>query len=256
VALGVAGAGAGRAPQEQERAAPQPARTAEPAPRRERAPQPAPEKKAESRLDEVLRAWARAADARRSVAYQFTLTELDRILKRQKVSRGQAFVQTPDRLRVEVLDKGRLNFIVVLTGKAIHLFDFQQKTERIFSRSRDPFLGAATKPRDILNVLFGGLPVRDLPAFGVRLVKEDQWYAYLELRPRTPGERAEWKQMRIVLLKDGWWLRQVWLRQPNDNEMTFDFERARVVDNPPITPEAVRRRLPPGWKRTRVPAAP
>jgi hypothetical protein len=223
---------------------------------------PAPEKKSESRLDEVLRQWARAADARRSVSCRFTLTELDRTFEERKVSKAQALVQPPDRLRVDVLHKGRPSFILVLTGKAIHVFNFASRVEAIYPRPKDgTFLGAQTRRRTFREKLNGlvrgecyqqqlawliaGLPVRDLPArFDVQLVKEDQWYAYLQLRPRRSKEREDVQRMRVVLNKDGWWVRQIWLLRPNDNETTFDFEQARVVDKPPITAEAIRRHLP------------
>src|SRR5207248_3730515 len=101
--------------------------------------------------------------------------------------------------------------------------------------------------------LFAGLPVRDLPkTFRLRLAKEDRYYVYLDLRPRSSEHRADIKRMRVVLARDGYWGRQLWLEHGNGNEVTLDFERPDTDPRPPITPESIREGLPKGWKRFKI----
>ena len=64
--------------------------------------------------------------------------------------------------------------------------------------------------------------------------------------------RLHLKRMRVVLSRDGYWGRQLWLEHGNGNEVTLDFERPDTDPRPPITPESIREGLPKGWKRFNV----
>jgi outer membrane lipoprotein-sorting protein len=279
--LGVAGSavtrpspGAAPAPADAAVAPPAPAPTREPTSRREEPPRRAPaakeKAKPETRLEEVLRAWARANQKLRSARYQFTVTETDKVFKKQVVSEAQALLRKPDLLRIDLRAKGKPTETILLADKEVRWYDFARRTEYIYGEPPErQFLGPDREIRSWWELLeralsrrdaffawdywvITGFPVRELrPRFDVRLAKEDQWYVYLELAPTRAGDRASFRRMRVVLLRDSYRVRQIWLRHANGNETTYDFLRVEVDPRPPLTREALRVSRPKRWETVR-----
>ena len=89
-------------------------------------------------------------------------------------------------------------------------------------------------------------------SFHCKLAKEDQWYLYIELTPRTPEIKTILQRARLVLMKQTHLPRQLWWEQPNGNEITWDIPKIEV--NVPLQREEfIKPRIPQGWKLERVP---
>jgi outer membrane lipoprotein-sorting protein len=241
--------------------------------RRPRPQEPALEResKPEARLEAVLRGWAKASDAVREAHFTFTQTTKDKTFERTEVRRGEVFFKLPGLIRVNVADdKGRPTDVYLLAGRDLHLFDYKTRTERIIRLGGE--FGPPEKPDKYPKTFPGrlggqvleqaswpilGLPVRQLRSrFDVRLAKEDQFYSYLDLTPRAPADKAELQRARVVLNRDGLWVRQFWVEQPTGCEVTWDFEKFDPHPDPPITRELILKglkNLPPGWKRLDAP---
>ena len=74
---------------------------------------------------------------------------------------------------------------------------------------------------------------------------------------RKEEGKAEFQRARVVLNRDGPWVRQFWVEQFTGCEVTWDFEKFDARPDPPITRELILKglkNLPPGWKRLDAPA--
>jgi hypothetical protein len=233
---------------------------------------PKEEKKAETPLENVLRKWAEADENVREMHVRFTKTTTDRTFDQKIVIKGQASIKKPDLGRVDLRDKdGRMETIWVLESKRLHSFDFGEKTERIMPfpietrplrednelRILHPatFLGISlTEIQEQFRWSVFGPQARDIsPRFNVRLAKEDKWYLYLDITPRNREKNSWFYRGRVVLNRDGYHVRQLWLERANGDEVCTDYLDIRTNPHPPITRESILKGLPKGWKRLAPP---
>jgi RNA polymerase sigma factor (sigma-70 family) len=253
---GIAGASAlrGGAGEECQTQAPLPraVAAAAPAPLAEAPPRKKPVQ--DPRLEATLDKWAKAADAIKSGQSRFKQTMHDKAFNEQTRAVGTVQFAKPHLMRLDRREEKEVT-ILLITERTVHLFKPRERTELIFSRKPTELpvfgkLGAKVFRSFLQGMtwLYVGPPVRELRRdFRVRLVKEDRWYAYLEIRPRRQEDSKDFTWMRIVLMRDGYWVRQVWAEHPNGNEVTTDFDRPDT--RAPVTETSIRRGLPRGWKK-------
>ncbi len=238
---------------------------------------PEAQRRPEGRLEAVLHEWAKATESVRETRYKFRLSARDKTFERTTVRRGKVFFRKPDLLRVELTDeKGKPSETWLVADRALHRLDYERRTHTIYPLSRafhfhfpqkpagrpNAFTGWFEQPLQRASWLFVGLPVRHLLEpqlddlrFDVRLAKEDQYYSYIDLGPKTPADKTLFERARVVLNRDGFWVRQLWFEQPGGNEVTVDYERPDPDLDLPITRERLLKDvqdLPPGWKRQDV----
>lgn len=76
---------------------------------------------------------------------------------------------------------------------------------------------------------------------------EDQNYYYLMIRPRNPRDRADFTIARLALRKDNFMPAQLWFKEPNSDEHTWDIPKIQInvqIDRK----EFMAPDVPPGWK--------
>jgi TIGR03009 family protein len=87
----------------------------------------------------------------------------------------------------------------------------------------------------------------------------NKYYHYLQILPRTPADKADFTEARLVLTTSDFLPRQVWYHQPNGNEVTWDFEKLKKNQEATIAPQtfAPPQQLPKDWRVERMqPAGP
>jgi TIGR03009 family protein len=82
----------------------------------------------------------------------------------------------------------------------------------------------------------------------------DKWYYYVKVEPIALADKAEFSEARLTLWANSYLPRQLWFKQPNANEVTWDFPR--IVNGADIrVTEFEKPALPAGgWQYYRVPA--
>ncbi len=94
--------------------------------------------------------------------------------------------------------------------------------------------------------LFFAMPPADAKnRFNWKLVKEDKWYIYLEATPRAKKDLSDFQAARLVLLKDSFLPRQVWLQQSGTG-VTWDLVRLDTTAN--LKKEDFVVDIPNGWR--------
>jgi TIGR03009 family protein len=110
-------------------------------------------------------------------------------------------------------------------------------------------------PDNVLAFVFG-MKVEDAKKhYEMTLTREDEWYYYVGVKPRTREDRADFVQAEIVLSKKTFLPRQLWFKSANESETTWDIPR--IDAKSPIKREVFDApRTPAGWKLVPVKAGP
>jgi hypothetical protein len=139
----------------------------------------------------------------------------------------------------------------ICTGPLLYVYNPQNKEVRVHELP-PPAPGGMGSDDSFLSFMFGMKAAEAKRRYDMRLVKEDQWYIYLEVTPKLPADKADFQRARLVLLASNFMPRQLWFEQPTGNEVTWDIPRVdpnirldRTTFNPP--------QPPPGWNQVRVP---
>src|SRR5262249_50785153 len=88
--------------------------------------------------------------------------------------------------------------------------------------------------------------------YELRLAKEDKYWVYVDIQPRSARDRADFQRARIVLSRETFLPRQLWFEHPNGNEVLWDIPRIQTGANVNRA-DFEEPRLPTGWRLSRVP---
>jgi TIGR03009 family protein len=138
----------------------------------------------------------------------------------------------------------------ICTGTHLYQFLPQQKEIRVYQLP--PPKQGQVGDDSFLSFLFGMKAEEAKRRYELKLVKEDQYYIYVEILPRLPQDKADFARARLVLNKDSFLPRQLWFEQANGDEVTWDLPRVQSgvqLDRK----EFVAPQPPQGWKLVQPP---
>ena len=219
---------------------------------------------AESRLDVVLREWAKASEAVQESHFTVQVTDYDSTVGEARHSRLEVFVKKPDLIRIDARkEDGSLDSSFVYKKGVIHDFRPSDREEIMYSLPSDFGFPAQPEryPEDWMSRLKGGglehyswiavgPPVWNLKErFNVRLTKEDDYWVCLELKPRQQQDHDSIKHMQVVLEKKTFRVRRLWIESPNFSQQTFDFQKPNGGSEEGVTPEIILKGLPEDYKK-------
>jgi TIGR03009 family protein len=221
---------------------------------------------ADARLDEVLREWAKASDAVKEAHFKIRVTQRDTTTEKTSTSSVEVFVRKPDLMRLDHKnEKGDRDWIVY-KERIVRWLTSADKADRSYPLSEhfgfpehperypdDFFSRMGGGILEQISWLAFGLPVRDLKMrFDLRLSKEDDNYLYIEIKPRNNKDCADFEQMRVVLNRKTYQVRQIW-KDDAVRETTYDYERPNEDSAKPITPDSILKGLPHDYKKVSLP---
>ena len=236
-------------------------------------PEPPKKEKEEAPLETILRKWAEADEKTQQMHVRFTRTDTNRVYETSTITKGRASIKKPDLWRIDLLEKeGQIRNVFLLVDKRLHLFDAETKTERIFDAPEDPKDDHVKEiqfdpplPVSIWNCpeqmrwLSFGPQAREMDSrYKLGLSKRNQWYIYLDIEPRGKRRPSGWLERllelqfergRIVLDRNTYQVRQVWLEYANQDTVLVDFLERQTNPKETITRESVLEEMLQGWKR-------
>lgn len=193
--------------------------------------------------------------ALQALAAECKRTEKNKTFQTVDVYKGVARFLRPNMASLEMEREDKPGVPVekfICSGTFIYQFLFQQKEVRVHELPK-PKQGQIADD-GFLAFLFGMKAAEARERYDLRLVKEDQWYVYVEILPRTNADKAEFQKARLVLNKDNYLPRQFWFEQPNGDEVTWDIG-PHVDTNPKLNRRDFEPTTPQGWKMVTVPRA-
>lgn len=209
-----------------------------------------------ARLDALLLQWEQKMKNVDTLAAELTRTTLDKTYGKGETFTGAAKYMKPNLAALEMLKKDNPQVYekYLCTGTFLYEYAPQTKLLRVHELP-PPRPGVNVSDDNFLSFLFGMKAEEAKKRYDMRLVKEDQYYIYIEVLPRNPADKADFQKARLILNQSNFLPRQVWFEQPNGNEITWDIPKLasgadakvqRSDFNAPTT-------APPGWNMVKVP---
>jgi TIGR03009 family protein len=205
-------------------------------------------------LDRYLLRWEQEMQKVRTLAAQLTLKEKDKTFETTKVYSGVAQYMKqgtgPSALNLAVLEMkqdGRPDVTKKFVCTGTYLYAFEPSVKELRAYELPTPKAGQVADDNFLAFLFGMSRDQAKRRYVLKLFKEDKYYIYVDVEPRSSQDRAEFQRARLVLNRDTFLPRQLWFEQPNGNEVLWDIPSVR-------SGVALERRLfdapatPAGWK--------
>lgn len=202
-----------------------------------------------ARLDALLQKWEQEMKNVQVLSAEMTRTTLDKTYGKAVSLSGTAKYMKPNLAALDMQKKDDpLVFEKYLcTGQ--FLYEYAAATKQIRVHEMPTPKGGNVSDDNFLSFLFGMKAEEAKKRYELRLVKEDQWYVYIEVLPREAGDKVDFQKARLILNSSNFLPRQVWFEQPNGNEITWDIPKlttgadAKVQRTDFVAPSSA----PQGW---------
>lgn len=214
----------------------------------------------DSQLENLMRGWEKSLGSLQSVTMDCERTAKDRVFQttdkhkgvvkflKPKEAKGQAMASLE--MFKEVGGKAQLAEKYLFTQGI--LYEFAPGDKIIRKHPITPQKGGR-HDENILSFLFSKKLADVLERYQISFMPSKDKFFYLKIQPKHEQDKAEFTEAWIALYPSNLLLAMIHFRQPNGNEVTWQFRNveANVALNendfaPPEPP-------PPGWQLQRVP---
>lgn len=217
---------------------------------------PPPPPAIDPKLAAVLKGWEGGMGAVKSMAVDLVRTRLDKTFGGTEVYEGKAlFLRSdsatlPSRASLDLKLKGKPEVFERYIFTGTYLYEFRPSAKVIAVHELPPPKPGAVADDNIVSFIFGMKAEDVVKRYEMTLTPpppKDEWYHYLKIVPRFAADKAEFSEAQLVLLRASSLPRRFWFRQPNGDEITWDFARVDPTAVIPVAAFAMPA-LPAGWK--------
>ncbi len=208
-------------------------------------------------LDAVLMEWEKALSGVDSLVALVSQTVIDRVNQHSEVFEGQAkFLKSnqkdlASRAHIKMTLKSRPEVFQEYMCTGNFVYEWVPK-DKIIRRHPVPQRKDGQIADDtLLGFLLGMKAAQAKQRYKLTYVPappdQAKWYHFIKVEPTLIGDKAEFQEARLTLWTKSYLPRQIFFREPNGNEIRWDF--AKIV-----TPADLRATdfatptLPPGWR--------
>jgi TIGR03009 family protein len=214
------------------------------------APMAAAQNTASADLDAVLRGWEKATGALQSFYAEARRTTIDKALGAKDVYTGHAMftpadgkVGTRARLQLAKTDNANVYEKFILLWPDLYAYAPANSVVRVH-----PMLKNRNGPmqHSLLSFLLGMDAKEAQAKYKMHLDSGDKNYHLIRIEPKSADAKAEFTTARIAIRRTDHLLGQIWYRQPNGTDITWDFSNPQVnlkLDARHFEPD-----LPMGWR--------
>jgi TIGR03009 family protein len=209
---------------------------------------------ANAALDRYLLNWEKAMETVTTLAARLKRTEKDTTVDSTTVLVGEAYYKKSGKgpnavnkalMQMRLDGKQDLAEKYVCTGTYLYQFLPAEKKIKYFEVPK-PKPGQGMED-NFLSFLFGMKAEEAKKRYDLRLTKEDQFYVYVDVLPRTKEDKEDFRQAQLVLNKETFLPRRLWFVGANKSETIWDIDpvkknvelNERIFDAP---------QAPAGWK--------
>jgi TIGR03009 family protein len=158
----------------------------------------------------------------------------------------------PNLAMLEMVKKGKPEIFEKYICSGTFLYEFVPANKIIRAHELPQNQQGQLADDNFLSFLFGMKAEEAKRRYDLKLVKEDEWYIYIEVTPRFAADKADFQKARLTLNAKTFLPRQFWMEQPNGNEVTWDLPKSesgvklnRLDFGAPSVPQ--------GWSLVKVP---
>lgn len=187
-------------------------------------------------LDEHLGKWEKAMKSVETLGAQLTRIDKDPTFEQVQKLTGTAYYMRAGtgataqnlallELKLEGQKEPKEKFIC--TGTFIYQFLPEQKEIRYYELPK-PQAGQVAEDNNLLSLLFGMKADDAKKRYELKLAKEDTYYIYVDITPRSQADKADFQRARLVLNKSTYLPRQLWFEHANRSEVMWDIPNLQV----------------------------
>lgn len=180
------------------------------------------------RLDQLLAAWEQRMKSIESLVVECSRAEFDKTYNSTELFVGTARYLKPNLARLDLQKKSDPNYFEKYVCNGQHLYEYRlkQKMVRVHELPKN---SNGISDDTFLSFLFGMKAEDAKRRYELRLVKEDQWWIYVEILPRYTADKQEFSKAQMVLYAAPQQLamlpRRLWFQHPNGSEITWEFPK-------------------------------
>ena len=208
---------------------------------------------ANNRLDAVLMQWQqKMQNVQTLLVPQLGRSDVDKTFRVTTNWQGTAKYMKPGLALLEMYQRDRPQVYEKYICTGTFLYQFVPSDQIVRVMEMPPPKPGQMADDNFLALLFSTRADEARRRYDIRLVKEDQYYVYLEIFPRFPNDKADFQRARLALNNQSFLPRSLWFEQPNGNEINWDIPRLEInarLNRAEFTSPA----LPPNWRLVRVP---
>lgn len=207
---------------------------------------------ANNRLDAVLLRWEQEMKSVQTLVAQCTRTTIDKTFQVTEVYDGSTRFYRPNMAMLHMQKRGKPEVFEKYICTGNYLYEYVPAHKLIRVHELPQAKSGQMADDSFLSFLFGMKADEARRRYDLKLVKEDQWWIYIEIGPRLPNDKADFQKARLVLSKPTYLPRELWFEQPNNNEVKWDIpkiDKGTPLDRTEFTAPQV----PQGWTKMLVP---
>lgn len=183
-----------------------------------------------NRLDAHLAAWeARMAEVT-TLSTELNRVDTDKVFKSATRYRGWAAYMKSgtgltalNKAALELKPEGKTEISEKLICTGTYIYQFLPARKEIHAHEMPRGSRGEVADSASLGLMFGMKAAVAKDRFELTLAKEDAHYIYVDVKPRKSEDKTEFQRARLVLDRKTYLPRQVWLEQPNGNEVLWDM---------------------------------
>ena len=204
------------------------------------------------RLEQLLRGWEARTQNMTSLRCEFRRRVRQQAYPDDIEEYGRAVYVKPNRGRMDLYrrvrdNKGREKLqrseIYICDGNVIHQYVFETKE---YIRHILPGKTAGEDAaRTALPFLFG-ISAREIrQRFQLRLYKETDEYAWIQILPRYEEDKRDFSEVKLVLSKKTFLPRAVLVKEPIGDQYLYDITTLEINPTPPVSERDLQPLRPP-----------
>jgi TIGR03009 family protein len=187
-------------------------------------------------LDAHLAQWEAAMKKVETLGAQLTRIDKDPVYDHVQKLTGVAYYMkagsgpsTQNLALLEMKMEGQKEFKekFICTGTYIYQFAPEQKEIRYYELPK-PKEGQVAEENNLLSLLFGMKAEDAKRRYELKLAKEDTYYIYVDIAPRSAADKSDFQRARLVLNKSNYLPRQLWFEHANRSEVMWDIPNLNV----------------------------
>ena len=127
---------------------------------------------------------------------------------------GTARYMKPNLAMLEMQERGNPQRFEKYICTGTYLYEYAPQNKQVRVHELPAPRPGQVMDDNFLSFLFGMKADEARRRYDLRLVKEDQWYIYIEIHPRFSADKADFQRARLVLNSQTYLPRQLWFAGP------------------------------------------
>jgi len=203
-------------------------------------------------LDALLVQWEQKMTSITDLSAEIVRIKEDKVYGTREIFEGWAKFKKPGLALLDLHRRDSPAVIEKYICTGTFLYEFSQSNKQVRVHELPPPKPGQIADDNFLSFLFGMKAEEAKSRYDLKVVKDDNFYIYLEVLPRTPADKADFQKAQLAFTRSTMLPRLLIFMEPNGNRVNWDIPsidiNARLNRNEFTSPT-----LPPGWKYVRVP---